>query len=119
MSGAVVSALVTVVAWAGLAGAIAAGVLLVLAHLRIERLERAHTARKWDLVGLRAEIGALRRRLGEPGPRGEAGPEPPGGPDREASGRPGRRPAGARGPTGPTAWRRAHRPPARQRRRPH
>lgn len=66
MDGAGVSGLVAVVAWAALAGWIAAGVLLVLAHRRLEQLEREHTARKWDIVALRAELRALHRRSDEP-----------------------------------------------------
>lgn len=117
MDGAGVSGLVAVVAWAALAGWIAAGVLLVLAHRRLEQLEREHTARKWDIVALRAELRALHRRPEEPsGPTasGPAGSGPaasgPAGGDPgtpvPAGGTPGRtRTAGA------TAWRRSHRRP--------
>lgn len=103
-----VSALEAVVAWAALAGWIAAGVLLVLAHRRLDALERAHTARKWDIIGLRAELGALRRRLREAGVA-EPGPSEP-----EPS-EPGTRTVLPT--TGPTAWRRAHRRPGVPRRR--
>ena len=65
VDGAGVSGLVAVVAWAALAGWIAAGVLLVLAHRRLEQLEREHTARKWDIVALRAQLRALHRRPDE------------------------------------------------------
>ncbi|WP_139317024.1 MULTISPECIES: hypothetical protein [unclassified Pseudonocardia] len=110
MNGADVSGLVTFVAWAALAGWIAAGVLLVVAHRRIEGLERAHTARKWDIVALRAELGALRRRMGLPAPdddpaHGSVDTTPEGPVSRTADA-----PAGARHLAGPTAWRRAHRP---------
>lgn len=158
VNGAAVSGLVACVAWAALAGWVAAGVLLVLAHRRLERLERAHTARKWDIVALRAELGALRRRTGLPTPGTEADPAGPGpagsaldaGPEPDAGCRPGelggpgepggssdpagtgehggtRGPGrtdgpgntgGTRRPTGATAWRRAHRPRSRPRRRP-
>lgn len=107
------SALEAVVAWAALAGWIAAGVLLVLAHRRLDALERAHTARKWDIIGLRAELGALRRRLRDGGVA-EPGPPEPG------ASEPGPSEPGTRTvlpTTGPTAWRRAHRRPGVPRRR--
>ena len=44
------------VAWAALAGWVLAAALLLLAHRRIEQLQRADTARKWDLLALRAEL---------------------------------------------------------------
>ncbi|MGM0721491.1 MAG: hypothetical protein ACQEXM_24540 [Actinomycetota bacterium] len=117
------SGLVAVVAWAALAGWIAAGVLLVLAHRRLERLEREHTARKWDIVALRAQLRALHRRpdeLSDPAASTGAGPSVPRHPGGDsgspvpAGGTPGRtRTAGA------TAWRRSHRRPVgRTRRRP-
>lgn len=123
VDGADVSGLAAVVAWAALAGWIAAGVLLVLAHRRLERLEREHTARKWDIVALRAELRALHRRPDEPSDPAastDAGPSLPRRPGGDpgapgpAGGTPGRtRPAGA------TAWRRSHRRPlGRARRRP-
>ncbi|WP_226355693.1 hypothetical protein [Pseudonocardia sp. ICBG601] len=107
------SGLVAVVAWAALAGWIAAGVLLVLAHRRLEQLEREHTARKWDIVALRAELRALRalhRRPDEPSDPAVSAPGVP----VPAGGTPGgTRTAGA------TAWRRSHRRPVgRTRRRP-
>ncbi|MEQ3538708.1 hypothetical protein WHI96_07735 [Pseudonocardia tropica] len=120
-----VSGLAAVVAWAALAGWLAAGVLLVLAHRRIEHLEREHTARKWDIVALRAELRALHRR--PDGPSDPAGTDPDvsdpdvSDPDvrhpaasHRSAGTPGRtRTAGA------TAWRRSHRRPVgRTRRRP-
>ncbi|MBN9790580.1 hypothetical protein DMP17_18475 [Pseudonocardia sp. TMWB2A] len=110
MDGAGVSGLVAVVAWAALAGWIAAGVLLVLAHRRLEQLEREHTARKWDIVALRAELRALHRRPDEPSDPAVSDPGVP----VPAGGTPGRtRTAGA------TAWRRSHRRPVgRTRRRP-
>ncbi|MEQ3554754.1 hypothetical protein WIS52_30190 [Pseudonocardia nematodicida] len=58
------SGVVAVVAWAALAGWITAGVLLVLAHRRLERLERAQTLRKWEIVTLRADLGRLLRGAG-------------------------------------------------------
>lgn len=123
VDGAGVSGLVAVVAWAALAGWIAAGVLLVLAHRRLERLEREHTARKWDIVALRAQLRALHRRpdeLPDPAASTGAGPSVPRHPGGDpgspvpAGGTPGRtRTAGA------TAWRRSHRRPVgRTRRRP-
>jgi hypothetical protein len=123
VDGAGVSGLVAVVAWAALAGWIAAGVLLVLAHRRLERLEREHTARKWDIVALRAQLRALHRRpdeLSDPAASTGAGPSVPRHPGGDpgspvpAGGTPGRtRTAGA------TAWRRSHRRPVgRTRRRP-
>ncbi|OJG04105.1 hypothetical protein BG618_05100 [Pseudonocardia autotrophica] len=123
VDGAGVSGLVAVVAWAALAGWIAAGVLLVLAHRRLERLEREHTARKWDIVALRAQLRALHRRpdeLSDPATSTGAGPSVPRHPGGDpgspvpAGGTPGRtRTAGA------TAWRRSHRRPVgRTRRRP-
>lgn len=87
------SGLVTVVAWVALVGCAAAGVLLALAYRRIDRLEQAASARKWDMVRLRAELGALRRAAG-----GRSVGPPPG--DRSEE---------TRRPTGATAWRRAHR----------
>ncbi|MBC3190718.1 hypothetical protein H7X46_06555 [Pseudonocardia sp. C8] len=100
------SGLVTVVAGAALVGVVATGVLLVLALRRIARLERAHSALKWDLVALRAEAGARQRGTGDPAPAtpGASGHDRPSGP--------------ARRPTGATAWRRAHRRTHPARRRP-
>ncbi|BBG00596.1 MULTISPECIES: hypothetical protein [Pseudonocardia] len=100
----------TGVAWAALAGLVLAGVLLVLTHRRIEHLERADTARKWDLLALRAELGALRGELrsGQPRPRDGAAPAP-----RRAT----RADPPAQPTTGPTAWRRSHRRTARRSRR--
>lgn len=100
MDGAGVSGLVAVVAWAALAGWIAAGVLLVLAHRRLEQLEREHTARKWDIVALRAELRALHRRPDEP--------SDPAASDPTASDSAGTEPAG----TDPAASHRAAGPPA-------
>lgn len=120
MDGAGVSGLVAVVAWAALAGWIAAGVLLVVAHRRLERLEREHTARKWDIVALRAELRALHRRPDDgshpaSGSRTAGGSRPAGGDTGSpvpAGGAPGRtRTAGA------TAWRRSHRRPEGRTRR--
>lgn len=114
MDGAGVSGLVAVVAWAALVGWIAAGVLLVLAHRRLERLEREHTARKWDIVALRAELRALHRPPDD-GSRPAGGSRPVGGDTGfpvPAGGAPGRtRTAGA------TAWRRSHRRPEGRTRR--
>ncbi|MEJ8279255.1 hypothetical protein [Pseudonocardia spirodelae] len=111
------SGLVALVAWAALAGWIAAGVLLVLAHRRLERLEREHTARKWDLVALRAEVRALRRdapRAGTTDAPAGTGPaaDAPEGAAPEGTVPEGTVPAatGPRTLTGPTAWRRTHRP---------
>ncbi|MEU6697279.1 hypothetical protein [Pseudonocardia sp. NPDC046786] len=116
------------VAWAALAGWVLAAALLLLAHRRIEQLQRADTARKWDLLALRAELGALRGELraGEPvrvvaaadpvvgtgvsDPAGSAAP-----PGRRA-GTTEARSTEAR-TTGPTAWRRSHHRPARRDRR--
>ncbi|WP_224391653.1 hypothetical protein [Pseudonocardia sp. ICBG1293] len=136
-----VSGLAAVVAWTALAGGIAAGVLLVLAHRRLERLEREHTARKWDIVALRAELRALHRHPDGPAdPRSgpavsdldvtapePVAPEPvvPALSDPAPTGPVG----GGTAPTpgtadrartaGATAWRRAHRrPTGRTRRRP-
>lgn len=53
--------LVTVVAWVAPAACLVLGVLLALAYRRIGRLERAHTAQKWDVVAVRAELAASRR----------------------------------------------------------
>lgn len=86
---------------------------MVVVHRRMSALSRSLTSRKWDIVGLRAEVGALRRQLGESGPAGPAdGPDVAADPDTRAE--PGGRP---RPTAGATAWRRARAAPARPRRR--
>ena len=123
------SGLATVVAWVALAGWIAAGVLLVLAHRRLDALERAQTDRKWEIIALRAELRRRARDAGTgPGERGTPGADPGGqgtfGADSGGRGTAGADPGGvsrtrrAGGiPDGATAWRRAHRRPGRPRRR--
>ncbi|ANY08153.1 hypothetical protein [Pseudonocardia sp. HH130630-07] len=138
-----------VVAWVALAGCVAAGALLVIAHRRIERLERAHSAWKWDLVALRAELRSLRRAVtgsGDEDAGGGRGPDVlhgscPAGPGASGGGSPdptaepgvaagsavdpasdpGAEPESRTAPrfTGPTAWRRSHGRRPRPRRRPY
>lgn len=123
------STLVAVLAWAAVAGWGVSAVLLMLAHWRLKALERAHTSQKWDLLTVRAELGALRRRQGSgtagvdaPGTRprtGVRGEDAPGEDTvvRSTGGGPARVTRAAPTP-GATAWRRAHRRPSGRRRRP-
>lgn len=133
------TAAVATIAFLALVAGVGAAAWAVVEHRRVEGLERSLTARKWDIVTLRAELGALRQQVvGDP-----VGPEPVGpelsgpggadlggadldgadlgGPEQEPGARtpgtPGSRP---RIPAAPTAaWRRdrARTGPTRPRRR--
>ncbi|MET0188439.1 MAG: hypothetical protein ABW212_05535 [Pseudonocardia sediminis] len=142
------SATVATIACLALVGAAGMAVWVALQQRRTDELARSLTARKWDIVTLRAELGALRRQVqgaaptdddppvravdddgdhrgGDPGGDGLRGDGPRGdGPegDGHEGGEPAPRPqAGAvRSPAAPSAWRRdrARGASSRPRRRP-
>lgn len=117
------TAAVATIACLALVGAAGLAVWVALQQRRADETARALTARKWDIVTLRAEVGALRQQMRDAGlpaaPPDEAGTDRRAGPDdhvREDDHSRGREPAPRspagvpRGPTGsaqsPTAWRR-------------
>lgn len=70
---------VTTVGCLALVAALGAAAWSTVQHRRMSELERSLTARKWDIVTLRAELGALRRQLGHERPDarpGTVGDEP-------------------------------------------
>ncbi|MBW0106739.1 hypothetical protein, partial [Pseudonocardia sp. KRD291] len=66
------SATVATIACLALVVAVATTVWVVVAHRRTDALARSLTARKWDIVTLRAELGAVRRRIQDEDANGDA-----------------------------------------------
>lgn len=62
------SATVATIACLALVGAAGMAVWVALQQRRTDELARALTARKWDIVTLRAELGALRQHVRGEGP---------------------------------------------------